>query len=485
MGLSWRQQTENALLFIVMAGAYFAFLGSRGLNEPDECRYAELGREMVVSGDWLTPHLNGFEHFQKPPVLYWLTALSLKVFGINEWAARLPSTLAALGTLVLTGWMAGALFGKSCSRTAILMLSSSFLFFVLAHFLTPDMVMTFFITASLACLVRLYRGGSWVWQWVFFATMGFGFLTKGPMALVIPMSAALALRYALRRDGAIFPLPWGGGLLLTLSIGVSWFIAMVILHPGLVDYFLRYELLNRFASHTHGRAKPFWFFVPVLVGGFLPWTAFAPFLIRDAWQHHRTQRTIPPELWFLLGWLVPAFVLITLSGSKLATYVLPLLPACALIIAGWWQYKNYSIRSLFFLSGLSLTFLLLLASQAERVNDRFGRQASVRSLAAQIHRQPGVENAMVFTCNVRSHGLEFYLQKLVSVTRSDADIVLPVTSQQQKRLFDSPLHCSQEMTKEKTAYGLIRAADFERYFPAEKWEILAQAGDFLLIGRRK
>src|ERR1700709_785691 len=94
------------LLFAVAAVALFTLLGSRGLNEPDEGRSAEIGREMAVTGQWLVPHLNGFEHFQKPPLLYWATGLAIRLLGANEWAARLPSALAALATVMLTSWIA-------------------------------------------------------------------------------------------------------------------------------------------------------------------------------------------------------------------------------------------------------------------------------------------------------------------------------------------------------------------------------------------
>ncbi|MDB6168210.1 MAG: glycosyl transferase family 39, partial [Verrucomicrobia bacterium] len=127
----------------------FTLLGSRGLNEPDEGRYAEIGREMAVSGDWLVPHLNGFEHFQKPPLLYWLTALSMRLLGPNEWAARLPPAFAALGTVLLTAWIGTTLFGRREGYLAGLILLSSGGFFILARLLTPDMLMTFWITAAL------------------------------------------------------------------------------------------------------------------------------------------------------------------------------------------------------------------------------------------------------------------------------------------------------------------------------------------------
>jgi 4-amino-4-deoxy-L-arabinose transferase-like glycosyltransferase len=144
-------------VILVLILAFFTFLGSRGLNEPDEGRYAEMGRETLVSGNWLIPHLNGFEHYQKPPMIYWVTALSFKGFGFNEWAARLPSTLAALGIVAITAWMAAMLFGTRMALPSALILASSFLFFTLARFLTPDMLMAFFIVTAISFLVKASR----------------------------------------------------------------------------------------------------------------------------------------------------------------------------------------------------------------------------------------------------------------------------------------------------------------------------------------
>ena len=137
--VSWR----GLLLAACLLAAFFLKLGDRGLNEPDEGRYASIAREMAVDGDWLIPHLNGIPHFQKPPIIYWATALSFRCFGFNETAARLPSTLAALGILALTFLIARKLFGAATGVGAAFVLAALVEFFALARMLTPDMVMSF------------------------------------------------------------------------------------------------------------------------------------------------------------------------------------------------------------------------------------------------------------------------------------------------------------------------------------------------------
>lgn len=339
------------------------------------------------------------------------------------------------------------------------------------------------ITAALACLVQVSRGGPALWRWAYFAAMGFGFLTKGPMALVVPISGARGMRLAMSRHGLQLPLPWGRGLLLTLALGLSWFIALALTSQELLHYFWHDELLARFASRSHGRSEVFWFFVPVIVGGFLPWTWFLPGLLRDGWQRLRSGRPLSPLHGQLLGWLFPPFVILSISGAKLSTYVLPLFPALALLFAWWWQRKGLRLRRVAVCSSVAVATYLALCSQLPRFNDLFAQQASIRPLVEVLRRQPGLHVATVFACNVRVHGLEFYLGAPVAVTRREADLVLPTTPAQEARLFDSAPACELALSQRPVAYGVLRAKDAGRFFPPDRWRVLARAGSCVLIGR--
>lgn len=453
------------LLFAVL----FILLGSRGLNEPDEGRYAEMAREMADDGSWLVPHLNGFEHLAKPPLIYWFTAICLKVFGHNEWAARLPSALSACGILLLTMAIARRLWDETRARVAALMLVATLEFFVLARVLTPDMLMSFFITAAIAALVH-GRG------WLFFSMMGLGFLTKGPMALVVPLSAALGAH--LTRDQRLprNPLPWAKGLVLTLLIGLSWFILLAVLNPPLFEYFWRYELLDRFASGRHGRTQPVWFFAPVLVVGLLPWTFQLPGLLREAWRRIRARRT-SPALGLLLGWTVPPLIVLSLSGSKLITYVLPLMPAFALGFSTRFATPRRAMR----FAVPTLVMALIVTALMPWADPWMKQQATVRSLAATLQRQPHADTATVFACGVRAHGLEFYLRKLVHTTELEADIVLPTNDAQQARVVKQGRDCAKFFSL-APAYGIVRLDRFESRFAPLGWSKLDQAGEFVLTG---
>ena len=458
------------LAFAVVA--LFLFLGTRGLNEPDEGRYAEIAREMTVTGEWLVPHLNGFEHFQKPPLLYWLTAASIRLLGANEWGARLPSALAALGVVLLTYGIARRIADRATAVAAALVLVSSIEFFALARLLTPDMVLTFWVTAAVASLVFKRR-------WLFFVCMGFGFLTKGPMALIVPISAALGWQFAPRAGEEKLPLPWLRGMALTLAIGLSWFIALSVRDGALFDYFWRYELVERFASTGHGRSKPFWFFAPVLVVGLLPWTFFLPARARELWVRWRSGGWLNTD-GLLFYWIVPPLLILSLSGSKLPTYILPLMPALSLLVAGSLRAQALQWR----IAIPATCCWLAAAAVAPLFNDHLQQQASVRTLAAMLERQPDAGQADVFACEVRAQGFGFYLRRLVSTTRSQADVVLPASPAQEARLFESPAELEQAFAGPRRAYGIVRTKRFEQTFDSREWPVLAKAGDFLLITNR-
>lgn len=515
----------------------FAQLGTRGLNEPDEGRYAEVGREMAAGGSWLVPHLNGFEHLSKPPLTYWAIAASIRLFGATEWAVRLPSALAALGTLWLTFLIARDLFGRTVAASAVLVLMASIEFLVLGRTASTDMLLTLWTTAAIACLVRHAAVGRGRWQWGFFAAMGLGFLTKGPMALVVPLAAAVPLQFAARRAGRPWRLAWLPGLALALAVGLGWFVALAARHPQLVGYFAGHELVARFATGVHGRVEPFWFFIPVLGAGMLPWT---PFLIPAALglPGGESPRRSPAGA-MLGGWIAIPLLILSLSGSKLLTYVLPILPALALAVACWWEKAARPRAPWLFpvsvlacavgLAGVTLVVLrqtghpefdldewvmvllpplvgavcllqrfaaggalatvalgyaalwVTYSMEADELAPVLGPHASVRPLARYLKAQPDYGSARVFAAGVRAHGLEFYLGRTVTVTRQDVDLVLAPDPAQRARLLDSPAGCARVFAGGGPAYGVVAAADFAREFAPLGWRWLLRAGDFLLI----
>jgi 4-amino-4-deoxy-L-arabinose transferase-like glycosyltransferase len=309
--------------------ALFFSLGGRGLNEPDEGRYAEIGREMAATGDWLTPRLNGVPHLSKPPLTYWLIGLSIKGLGATEFAARLPAALAALGTLLGLYLLTRSALGEATALLAVLVLLSSPLFFVIARLITTDMLLTCFVTWSVWTLWRWYDSPDRAWRklrW-FYIFLGLGVMTKGPVAVVLPLMALSGLRWK-NPDLHLRKMQWARGALMVLVITVPWFIAVAGTNVEVWKYFLGREMVGRVISSVHHREEAWWYFIPVLAGGmlfWLPWLLMSPVGLRGAAT--RQQSIIR----LCLAWAGLGLMLFTMSRSKLATYALPLLPPLAVL----------------------------------------------------------------------------------------------------------------------------------------------------------
>jgi 4-amino-4-deoxy-L-arabinose transferase-like glycosyltransferase len=339
------------LMLLAVALIWFGNLEYRKLVKPDEGRYAEIPREMVVSGDWTTPRLNELKYFEKPPLQYWATAVAYKVFGEHQWTSRLWAALTGfLG--VLLAWFAGTrLFGRQAGIYAALLLGSSMLYSMMAHINTLDMGVTFFITLGIFSLliaqkeVQISQRRNWMW--LAWAALALAVLSKGLMGLILP-GAALFLYSVLNRDIMVWKrMHWFSGLLVFLLIAAPWFVLVIKANPEFFDRFFIYEHYTRFTTKVHGRYQPWYYFVPVLVLGMLPWVFLMFDSLLRTWKNTAQQvREFSPER-FLLVWAVFIYLFFSVSGSKLPSYLLPMFPALALLMGK--QIAEMPARRLFWL----------------------------------------------------------------------------------------------------------------------------------------
>jgi 4-amino-4-deoxy-L-arabinose transferase-like glycosyltransferase len=322
----------------IAALIWFSFLGYRDLVEPDEGRYAEIPREMVVSGDWLTPRLNGYKYFEKPALQYWATAISYTLFGESNATARL--WVAIIGFVgVLCAWFINAtLFGARAGFLAFLVLTSMLFYVALGHLLTLDMSVSVFMFLGIgALLIAQSRRGEPTqvrrWMLIGWAMFGCATLSKGLMGIVLPGGAVL-LYMLWQRDWALLRhLHLGTGLLMFLAVTAPWFIVVSIANPEFAQFFFIHEHFARYSTDVHGHTQPFWFFLPILAGGVLPWLGgLTRALLRPGfyWWPELGQVFDPMRL--LWTYVVFIFVFFSLSQSKLHAYILPMFPALALII---------------------------------------------------------------------------------------------------------------------------------------------------------
>lgn len=321
----------------VVAALFFAPLGLRSLWDSDEGRYAEIAREMLVLGDWVTPHLNYVVYFEKPPLMYWLTALSMRLFGAREWAARFWCGAFGLLTVLLIYRMGKDWKGRRVGVLAATLLAVSFGFFAMTQFLMLDMALTFWTTLAVFSGVRLSLDSPTAhrpaWAYLMAFALAGGVLTKGLVALVLPTAAVGLSLLVHRRWQTLKALPWARALTLFFALAAPWFVVVSTRNPVFPYFFFVHEHVLRYTTGVHHRAEPIWFFLPVLLIGGLPWSLFLGRIVRT-WCHRRTAALrADPTATVLLSWSALVFVFFSLSHSKLVGYILPIFPTLAILAA--------------------------------------------------------------------------------------------------------------------------------------------------------
>ena len=354
------------LLTLALALWFGVFLGSRPLNNPDEGRYTEIPREMAATGDYVTPRLNGVKYFEKPPLVYWLSALTFEVVGplagtdgVNEWTARLWGAVFALAGGLMTYAAARVLYGRAAGWWSVVVLVTSLLYYGLSRIILLDMVVGVTMAGALFAFILGIRepAGSrrrWLFM-AFYACMALATLTKGLIGFLLPCMVAFVWLLVFNQWRALRPCyPFGGALVLLL-ITVPWHVLAALRNPS-VDgtvwpgyarglelhqtgrdpgwmwfYFVREHFL-RFTTTEHGRFEPWWFFIPILIGGLFPWIMFAGQATWHSLAGGWRERSRHLEAWFMVFWVVLIVAFFSKSQSKLITYISPVFPAAAVLI---------------------------------------------------------------------------------------------------------------------------------------------------------
>lgn len=346
---------QRALLVAVACLLFFPSLGAPSLWDIDEGNNAEAAREMLRADNWITPTFNFKLRVDKPALLYWLQIGSYQLFGIGEFAARLPSALASLLIVLMTWELGRRLFDEAAGLLAGLMLASAILFCGSAHFANPDALLNLCVISTFFCFLQSYLKNSKAWLWLTGLTTGLGFLAKGPVALVLPMTVMMAfLLWNRQWRRCLNPHILVAGVLFLL-VGVPWYALVGSETKGefLRGFFLTHNF-GRFQGSMEGHGGPIFYHAISLLVGFLPWSVFlAPavwFAVRDARGLARgaepeaaPREELLPQVAsrFLLCWMAVFFVFFSLSKTKLPGYILPLYPAVALMTARflqrWWR----------------------------------------------------------------------------------------------------------------------------------------------------
>ncbi|MFN7835342.1 MAG: phospholipid carrier-dependent glycosyltransferase [Burkholderiaceae bacterium] len=372
-----------ALGFIVI---WLLGLGFRVLIKTDEGRYAEIAREMLVSGDWLTPRLNDLLYFEKPPLQYWATAAAFAVFGLQDWAARLWTGLSGLLAIAITGWCATRLYGAAVGWLSAAMLASCLGFFAMGHLSALDMGFSAMLTVALCALLTANRGTTERvrrrWMLVCWAGMALALLSKGVAGIVLPATVLVIYVLTTRDWTAWRKAYWRSGLVLLLLIAAPWFILLSQRQPDFARFFFIHEHVERFLTPGHAREGAWWYFGPILLAGLFPWTLLLPAVLAQGWRlEPRTEtadRFQPTRLLWI--WSVTIFVFFSFSHSKLPSYIVPIFPALAILAARQWLNGTARARHTVMLTTLGLGVLALAFSVYYRLSmpgdDLYSRYAA-------------------------------------------------------------------------------------------------------------
>jgi 4-amino-4-deoxy-L-arabinose transferase-like glycosyltransferase len=330
---------RTLLLVLLLAVVWFGPLGYRALIKSDEGRYAEIAREMHVSGDWVTPRMNDLKYFYKPPLQYWATAAAYGTLGENEFAARLWPALTGFLTVLFAGFAAGRVFGPAYTLPVAAVLASALWWNGLSHINNLDGAVASFMAMALFALLLAQRDGidrrvERNWMLACWAAMALAVLSKGLIGVVLP-GAVLVAYTLLARDWALWQrLHIVSGLLVFLALAAPWFVLVSRANPEFLQYFFVHEHFERFLTTVHRRTAPWWYFVPLVLASVLPWLAGLPGAVIAALRRGAQRNGFRPAL-LALVWVVLIFLFFSASSSKLRSYILPVVPALALLIGLW------------------------------------------------------------------------------------------------------------------------------------------------------
>ncbi len=336
-----RLDRRRALTVIAVAAAvyvaYFAGLGLNPLLDPDEPIYGQFIKEMVRGGDWLTPRYDGGLWFDKPPLFYWLSSICAKLLGHSELTVRMPSAIFATLIVLMTYFLVSHDFGKRAGALAGAVVGTSLLQLIMSHAAATDAVLVFFLTAGLYAYrrwldtdARLPRLG---WAAACGAAVGFGMLTKGPVAPLL-LAAAMLLHLAWVRQLRRLRLPdLAAGVGLSVLIGLPWYIAMYVMHRQVfVDQFVLANNLERFLQPLHKSQTSHWtsYFrnIPIMLAFFFPWTVFLPQALVKGNRANAGWK-------LAICWIVVVVGFFSISRTQNFTYTYPAFPACALLVGAF------------------------------------------------------------------------------------------------------------------------------------------------------
>ncbi|OMQ27153.1 lipid IV(A) 4-amino-4-deoxy-L-arabinosyltransferase [Serratia oryzae] len=357
-----------AIFFVLV---YLIPLNGRLLWQPDETRYAEISREMLAKGDWVVPNLLGLRYFEKPVAGYWFNNVSQWLFGDNNFAVRFASVFST-GLAALLVFALAWLMWKNAHRAylAVLIFLSMFLVFSVGTYSVLDPMISLWLTAAMVSYYLTLKATSVRGKLTGYVLLGLacgmGFMTKGFLALAVPVIAVIPIVIQQRKIKEL--LIYGPvAVVVAVLLSLPWALAVAQREPDYWNYFFWIEHIQRFAEENAQHKAPIWYYLPILIAAVFPWLGLLPGSLLKGWRE-RAQR---PELFFLLSWVLMPLIFFSIAKGKLATYILPCMAPLALLMAAYAEdcvaqlrtrvFKaNAVLNGLFGLVGIAALLLMVL-----------------------------------------------------------------------------------------------------------------------------
>jgi 4-amino-4-deoxy-L-arabinose transferase-like glycosyltransferase len=432
-------------LTIAALWCFLLFLAAlRPLALPDEGRYVEVSRWMLVSGDWLAPRLNGLPFFHKPPLLHWLQSITFAFTSVSVWTARLVPAVHA-GLMLIGLYLATRkIAGEATAGRAVLMLGSSLTFLFAGQFINHDILVATWISAAIGCFAFAFMDSedhvdaAWA-RWGFVAC-GFAVLSKGLIGLVLPGMVIFFWLLWTRQLGKVWRLPWASGLFLLAAIALPWFVSAQLKYPGFFDYIIVKQHCARYTDSTFNSVSPWWFYLPALSILLFPWCVFSFLPLLPKIRRYTSAKNRIMKLWTALCWvwLLSVLIFFSLPSSKLLGYILPAVPPLAMLAALGWEQSMQHIRHAQRWFTAIVVLNLSLALVGSVVSMKYTSEVLSRDIGARLACEAAASDTL-YALNGYPYDLPFYLQVMrpLVVISDWPNLRLQVGDSWQRELFES------------------------------------------------